>query len=164
MTLASSRSSSKEARAYAGGQIYAWVPKKVDGHDGTGGGRSGGVKVFEDRARGLRSLRGGSLRRRHLARVQADRDRGYILSGKRSASASPTVGGKENPKTRSANRPQMFIKRCSERRSKAWHSHREGDTRSKRKRRDRATTTPRIPGPLAPRDVTGKLFGDKPNA
>jgi hypothetical protein len=73
-------------------------------------------------------------------------------------------GGKEKPKTRSANRPQMFIKRYSERRSKAWHSHREGDTRSKRKRRDRATATPRIPGLLAPRDVTGKLFGDKPNA
>src|SRR6266446_6594084 len=96
--------------------------------------------------------------------AKADRDRGYIPGVKRSASALPTVGEKEKPKTRSANRPQMFIKRCSGRRSTAWHSHREGDTRSKRKRRDRARAAPRIPRPLAPWDVTGKPFGDKPNA
>ena len=32
------------------------VLKSSIGYDGTGGGRPGGVKVFEDRAQGLRSL------------------------------------------------------------------------------------------------------------
>ncbi len=39
-----------------------------------------------------------------------------------------------------------------------------GGTRSKRKRRDQAKATPRIPRPLPPGEATGKLFNDKPNA
>src|ERR1700730_12437698 len=68
--------------------------------------------------------------------------------------------------TRSVNRPQMFTKghkRRSARRSTAWRSHREGDTRPKGTRRDQARAGPRIRRPLARGDATGTLFNDKPN-
>jgi hypothetical protein len=70
----SSRSSSKEARGYAGGQIYAWCRKMLIGHESTGGGWSGSVKVFTARHRGLRVLVGVFVYT--LARVKARGGRG----------------------------------------------------------------------------------------
>jgi hypothetical protein len=78
------------------------VPKKVDGHDGTGGGGPGGVKVFKDRTRGLGSLVAGFFVVDASLASKADRDRGVYTRCK--ALGFGGANGRRKRKTKDTER------------------------------------------------------------